>query len=101
MKPRKSEAYRESRYSKIRGQRARGGQSGRIIVEASRDQFIAYLAVKLMMQWFGCSAIQPDHFKSEYRMATSLPMKIWRWMFGVGRLALSSDHEQEHERERE
>jgi hypothetical protein len=25
-----------------------------------------------MMQWFGCSAIQPDHFKSEYRMSTPL-----------------------------
>ena len=69
MKPRKSEVYRESRYSKIRSQRARGRQSGRIIAEASRDQFIAYLAVKLMMQWFGRSAIQTNHFKSEDRMA--------------------------------
>src|SRR6267378_2067493 len=85
MKPRKSEVYRESRYSKIRSQRARGGQSGRIIVEASRDQFIAYLAVKLMMQWFGLRATQRDPFKTEYRTATSLPMKIW--MFSVQRSA--------------
>jgi hypothetical protein len=34
-------------------------------------------------------------------MATPFLMKIWRWMFGVQRSAFSSDHEQEHEHERE
>src|SRR6266508_4109067 len=56
-------------YSEIGGQRARGGKSRRVIVEASRYQFIANLAVKLLMQWFGRSAIQTNHFKSEDRMA--------------------------------
>jgi hypothetical protein len=53
------------------------------------------------MQWFGRCAIQPDHFKSHYRMAPAFPMKIWRWMFGVRRSAFSSDHEQENEHDRE
>jgi hypothetical protein len=34
-------------------------------------------------------------------MATPFPIKIWRWMFDVRRSAFSSDHEQEHEHERE
>jgi hypothetical protein len=54
-----------------------------------------------LMQWFGHCAIQPDHFKSHYRMATPFPMKIWRWMFGVRRPAFSSNHEQENEHDRE
>jgi hypothetical protein len=61
----------------------------------------------LLMQWFGRCAIQPDHFKSHYRMATPFPMKIWRWTacsrklsaFGVRRLAFSSHHEQQDEHE--
>jgi hypothetical protein len=53
------------------------------------------------MQWFGRCAIQSDHFKSHYRMATPLPIKIWRWMFSVRRSPFSSDHEEEHEHERE
>jgi hypothetical protein len=48
------------------------------------------------MQWFGRCAIQPDHFKSHYRMAASLPLKTWRWMFGARRPAFSSHHEHEH-----
>src|ERR1043165_8404377 len=39
------------------------------MVETSRCEFIANLPVKLLMQWFGRSAIQSDHFKSENRMA--------------------------------
>jgi hypothetical protein len=42
------------------------------MVETSRREFIANLPVKLLMQWFGCCAIQPDHFKSQDRMATPL-----------------------------
>jgi hypothetical protein len=53
------------------------------------------------MQWFGRCAIQPNHFKSQDRMATPLSMRIWRWMFGVRRSAFSSDHEQEQEHEHE
>jgi hypothetical protein len=53
------------------------------------------------MQWFGRCAIQPDHFKSHYRMATPFPLEIWRWMSGVRRPAFSSHHEQEHEHEPE
>jgi hypothetical protein len=34
------------------------------MVETSRRKFIANLPVKLLMQWFGRCAIQPDHFKS-------------------------------------
>jgi hypothetical protein len=71
------------------------------MVETSRRELIANLPVKLLMQWFGRCAIQPDHFESHYRMATPLPMKIWRWMSGVRRLAFSPDHEQEHEHDRE
>jgi hypothetical protein len=72
MKPRESEVYSESRYPQIGGQRARGGKPGRVIVEASRDQFIANLAVKLLMKRFGGTAIEPNHFKSHDRMATPL-----------------------------
>jgi hypothetical protein len=72
MKPREREVYREARYSEIGGQRARGGKSRRIMVEASRDELIANLPVKLLMQWFGRCAIQPDHFKSQDRMAPPL-----------------------------
>jgi hypothetical protein len=43
------------------------------------------------MQWFGRCAIQPDHFKTYYQMATPFSMKIWRGTFGVGRWAFS-DH---------
>jgi hypothetical protein len=71
------------------------------MVETPRREFIANLPVKLLMQWFGSCAIQPDHFKSEDRMATALPVKIWRWMFGLRRSAFSSDHDQEHEHEHE
>ena len=71
------------------------------MVETSRREFIANLPVKLLMQWFSRCAIQPDHFKSDYRVATPFPMKIWRWMFGVRSLAFSSDHEQQHEHEHE
>jgi len=63
------------------------------MVETSRRKFIANLPVKLLMQWFGRCAIQPNHFKSHYRMATPFPMKIWRWIFGVPCSAFSSDHE--------
>jgi hypothetical protein len=34
-------------------------------------------------------------------MATPLPMKIWRQIFGVWRSAFVSDHEQEHVHEHE
>jgi len=71
------------------------------MVETSRRELLANLPVKLLMQWFGRCAIQPDHFKSHYRMATPLPMKIWRWMLGVRRSVFSSGHEQEHEHEHE
>jgi len=71
------------------------------MVKASRHQFIANLPVKLLMQWFGRCAIQPDHFKSEYRMSTALLLKMWRRMFGVRRSAFSSAHQQEHEHEHE
>jgi len=71
------------------------------MVETSQRKFIANLPVKLLMQWFGRCAIQPNHFKSHYRVATSFLMKIWRWMFVVRRSAFSSDHEQEHGHERE
>ena len=40
------------------------------MVKASRDEFIANLPIQLLVQWFGCSAIQPNHFKSQDRMAT-------------------------------
>jgi hypothetical protein len=49
------------------------------------------------MQWFGRCAIQPDHFKSHYGVATPLR----RGIFAVRRSAFCSDHEQEHEHERE
>jgi hypothetical protein len=71
MKPREGEVYREAGHSEIRSQCPRGRNSRRIIVETSRRDFIANLPVKLLMQWFGRCAIQPDHFKSHYRMATS------------------------------
>src|SRR5213080_2397270 len=81
MKHREREVHSEKLHSKIGGQRTRGGKSGRIMVKASRHQFIANLPVKLLMQWFGRCAIQPDHFKSEYRMSTALVLNIWRRMF--------------------
>src|SRR5947207_14917842 len=42
------------------------------MVETSRRELIANLPVKLLMQWFGRCAIQPNHFKSHYRMAAPL-----------------------------
>jgi hypothetical protein len=114
MKPRESDVYSEARYAQLRGQVTRGGESRRVVVEACRSQFIANLPVKLLMQWFGRCAIQPNHFKGQDRMAAAFPMKIWRWtacsrklsalgtcsrLIGVRRCAFSSDHEQEHEHE--
>jgi hypothetical protein len=101
MKPRECEVYGEARHSEIGGQCARRGKPRRVVIETSRHEFIANLPVKLLMQWFGRCAIQSDHFESHYRMATPLPIKIWRWMFSVRRSPFSSDHEEEHEHERE
>jgi len=53
------------------------------------------------MQWFDRSAIQPNHFESDYGMATPFLMKIWYWVLGARYSSFSSDHEQEHEHERE
>src|SRR5882724_1858875 len=114
MKPRESDVYSEARYAQLRGQVTRGGESRRVVVETCRSQFIANLPVKLLMQWFGRCAIQPNQFKGQDRMAASFPMKIRRWIacsrklsalgacsrfIGVRRWAFSSDHEQEHEHE--
>jgi hypothetical protein len=71
------------------------------VIETPRCKLVANLPVELLMQWFGRSTIQPDHFEGHYRMATPFPVKNWRWMFSVRRLAFSSDHEQEHEHELE
>jgi hypothetical protein len=71
------------------------------MVETSRCEFIANLPVKLLMQWFGRCPIQPNHFKSQDPTATPLPMNIWHGTFTRGRSAFFSDHEQEHEHERE
>ena len=87
MKPRESDVYSEARYSQLRGQLARGGESRRVVVETCRSQFIANLPVKLLMERFGRRAIQPDHFKSHHRMATPFPIEVWCCMsaFGVRR----------------
>jgi hypothetical protein len=76
MKSRESDVYSETRYSQVGGQVTRGGESGRVVVEACRNQFIANLAVKLFMKWFICGAIKPNHFKRHDRMASSL-LLIW------------------------
>jgi hypothetical protein len=34
------------------------------MIEASGNQFIPNLAVKLLMKRLGCSVIQPNHFKA-------------------------------------
>ena len=68
------------------------------MIETSRCELIANLPVKLLMEWFGRCAIQPDHFESQYGMATPLTI-IRRWAFGVGRSAFSCEHEHEHEHE--
>jgi hypothetical protein len=72
MKSRESDVYSESGYSQVDRQLARGGESGRIVIESCRDQFVANPAVKLFMERFFRSAIQPNHFKSHERMATAL-----------------------------
>src|SRR6266480_5298506 len=72
MKPRESDVYREPRYSQVSGQLTRGRQSGRVIVESCRNQFIANLAIKLFMKRFVRGAIEPNHIKGHDRMATPL-----------------------------
>src|ERR1700745_442193 len=71
MKPREGDVYRESRYSQVRSEFAREWESGRVVVECRRNQFIANLAIELFMKRFVSSAIQPNHFKSHDRMATA------------------------------
>src|ERR1051326_1752140 len=65
MKFRERELHREASPSEICGQCTRGGKPRRIMVETSRSELIANLPVKLLMEWFGRCAIQPDHFKSD------------------------------------
>jgi len=72
MKPGEGDVYSESGYSQVASQLARGGESRRVVVESCRNQFIANLAIKLFMERFIRSAIQPNHFKSHDRMAAAL-----------------------------
>jgi hypothetical protein len=76
MKSRESDVYSETRYSQIRRQIARGRESGRVVVESCRNQLIANLAIKLFMKRFIPGAVEPNHFKSHDRMASSL-LLIW------------------------
>src|SRR4030095_840289 len=72
MKSREGDVYSESRYSQVDCKLTRGGESGRVVVESCRNQFIANLPVKLFMERFMGSAVQPNHFKSHLRMTSSL-----------------------------
>jgi len=76
MKSGESDVYRESRDSQIDCKFTRGGESGRVVVESCSNQFIADLPVKLFMERFMGSAVQPNHFKGHDRMASSL-LLIW------------------------
>src|SRR5437016_2854606 len=72
MKSREGDVYSESRYSQVDCKLTRGGEPGRIVVESCGNQFIANLPVKLFMERFMRSAVQLNHFKSHYRMGSSL-----------------------------
>src|SRR5213075_1513436 len=80
MKSGESDVYRESRHSQVDCKLTRGGESGRVVVESCRYQFIANLPVKLLMERFMGSAVQPNHFKGHDRMASSL-LLIWLFAY--------------------
>ena len=69
---RESDVYRESRYAKIGGEAREEGSREESSFKAARDQFIANLAIKLLMERLMRSAIELDHFKSDDRVAPPL-----------------------------
>jgi len=60
----------ESRDSQVSRERTSGGKSRGVIGKTSRDQFIANLAVKLLMERFSRRPIKSNHFESHDRMAS-------------------------------
>src|SRR5437762_14171124 len=62
----------ESRDSQISRKRTSGRKSRGVVGKTSRDQFIANLAVKLLMKRFSRRPIKPNHFESHDRMASPL-----------------------------
>jgi hypothetical protein len=60
----------ESRDSQISRERTSGGKSRGVVGKTSRDQFIANLAVKLLMERFSRRPIKPNHFERHDRMAS-------------------------------
>jgi hypothetical protein len=53
MKLREGKIHGQPRYPQVSRQRARGGESRRSIAEASGPEFVANLAVKLLVKRFG------------------------------------------------
>jgi len=72
MKLREGEVYGVSRGSQVSRKRSRGRKSRAAVVKASRDQFIANLAVKLLMKRFSRRPIEPNHFERHDGTATPL-----------------------------
>jgi hypothetical protein len=72
MKLREGKVYGVSRGSQVSRKRSRGRKSRAAVVKASRDQFIANLAVKLLMERFSGRPIEPNHFERHDGMATPL-----------------------------
>jgi len=72
MKLREGEVYGVSRGSQVSRKRSRRRKSRAAVVKASRDQFIANLAVKLLMKRFSRRPIEPNHFERHDGTATPL-----------------------------
>jgi hypothetical protein len=72
MKLLEGEVYRESRDSEINRQRSRGRKSRGTVAKATRDQLIANLAVKLLMEWLSRHSVEPNHFERDDRATTAL-----------------------------
>jgi hypothetical protein len=89
MEARKSYVHSEPRYFQINGQLPGGGESRRVIVETGGYEFVANLAVKLFVERFVRSAIQADHFKRHYRIASALPLNSWQGPLGLSHSVFS------------
>src|SRR5438093_12585165 len=63
MKLRECKIYGQPRYPQVSRQRARGGESRRTVAEGPRPEFVANLAVKLLVERFSCRPIKPNHFE--------------------------------------
>jgi hypothetical protein len=71
----------ESGNSEIGGQGASGGKTRRVITKVPGDQFVANLAIELLMEGFGRFSDQANQFESDDGTAPSIFVsRIITWM---------------------